>query len=139
MKIILNNLKIISAALLFVAGLSTCDKLESAERAGKKIGQEAEKIGDKVGAEVDKIGTQSDQAGVAINDSEITTQVTAAIFTMPGLKTVQINVLTSKGIVKLSGTVDNRANRDRAIALAEAVNGVKAVENRLRIKSIKLI
>ena len=135
MKIILNNLKIISAALLFVAGLSACDKPGPAESAGKKIDQAAEKIGDKVGAAVDIIGTQSDKAGVAINDTEITTQVKAAIFAMPGLKTLQINVLTSKGIVKLSGSVDNQASSDRAIALAEAVNGVRAVENRLEVKS----
>lgn len=131
----LNNLKIISAALLFVAGLSACDKPGPAESAGKKIDQAAEKIGNKVDAVVDKIGTQSDKAGVAIDDTEITTQVKAAIFAMPGLKTLQINVLTSKGIVKLSGSVDNQASSDRAIALAEAVNGVRAVENRLEIKS----
>lgn len=131
----LNNLKIISAALLFAAGLSACDKPGPAESAGKKIDQAAEKIGNKVDAVVDKIGTQSDKAGVAIDDTEITTQVKAAIFAMPGLKTLQINVLTSKGIVKLSGSVDNQASSDRAIALAEAVNGVRAVENRLEIKS----
>lgn len=133
----LNNLKIINVALLFVAvaGLNACDKPGPAESAGKKIDQAAERMGDKVDAVVDKIGTQSDKAGVAINDTEITTQVKAAIFAMPGLKTLQINVLTSKGIVKLSGTVDNQASSDRAVALAEAVNGVRAVENRLEIKS----
>ena len=131
----LTNITIIGIFLMVMMGLSACDKPGPAESAGRKIDQTAEKIGDKMGAAAEKMGKQSDKAGVAIDDTEITTQVKAAIFAMPGLRTLQINVLTTKGIVKLSGSVDNQASSDRAIALAEAVNGVKAVENRLEIKS----
>jgi len=51
---------------------------------------------------------QSEKAGVAIDDAEITTKVKAAIFAEPGLKTLQISVDTIKGVVTLSGSVDSQ-------------------------------
>jgi len=71
---------------------------------------------------------------VIIDDSGITAKVKAAILDEPGLKTLQIAVTTVNGVVTLSGSVDSRSNSDRAEALASAVAGVKAVENRLVVK-----
>ena len=86
---------------------------------------------DKVGA---KINTQSEKAGVTIDDAEITTRVKAAIFAEPGLQTLKISVDTVKGVVTLSGSVESQSNSDRAKALASAVAGVTSVENRLMTK-----
>ena len=82
----------------------------------------------------EKLGEQGEKASVAIDDAEITAKVKAAIFTEPGLKTLQISVDTAKGVVTLSGSVDSLPSSDRAKALAGAVTGVKEVENRLVIK-----
>jgi hyperosmotically inducible protein len=122
------NLAMIGVSMLLIVGLAACNKPGPAETAGKKIDQTAEKVGD-------KMGEQSAQAGVAIDDTEITTKVKAAIFAEPGLKTLQISVDTVKGVVTLSGSVDSRSNSDRAKQLAGAVAGVRDVENRLTVKS----
>jgi hyperosmotically inducible periplasmic protein len=132
------NFKLIGISMLIVVGLAACDKPGPAETAGKKIDQTADKAGQKIGDAADNVGekmsTQSVKAGVAIEDTEITAKVKAAIFAEPGLKTLQISVDTVKGVVTLSGTVNSQANRDKAKALASSVTGVKAVENRLATK-----
>jgi hyperosmotically inducible protein len=122
------SFKLIGVSILLVAGLAACNKPGPAETAGKKIDQTADKVGE-------KMGEQSAKAGVAIDDTEITTKVKAAIFAEPGLKTLQISVDTVKGVVTLSGSVDSQSNSNRAKELAIAVAGVNGVENRLAVKS----
>jgi hyperosmotically inducible periplasmic protein len=124
------SFKLIGVSMLLVVGLSACDKPGPAETAGKKIDQTADKVGE-------KMGEQGAKAGVAIDDTEITAKVKAAIFAEPGIKTLQISVDTVKGVVTLSGSVDSQSIRNRANELASAVTGVKDVENRLVVKSNK--
>lgn len=136
----LGNLKIIAISLLMLAGLAACDtKPGPAESAGKKIDQSANEAGKKIGETVDKIGVklneQSTKTSVALDDAEITARVKAAIFSEPGLKTLQISVDTVNGVVTLSGSVDSLTNSERAKGLASAVSGVTRVENRLVLKS----
>lgn len=138
---ILERFKLIGVSMLFVAGVAACDKPGPAETAGKKIDQAADDAGRKIDAAAnqfdEKMNEQGTKTGVAIDDAEITTKVKAAIFAEPGLKTLQISVDTVKGVVTLSGSVDTQQNSDRAKALAGAVAGVNAVENRLVLKSGK--
>ena len=84
-----------------------------------------------------KLGEQSDKAGEALDDAAITAKVKAAILAEPGLRVLQINVDTTKGVTTLSGSVDSQQNSDRAKEIAGAVVGVKGVENRLAVKSTK--
>jgi osmotically-inducible protein OsmY len=79
----------------------------------------------------DKIETQGAKTGVVIDDVGITANVKAAIFTEPGLKTLQISVDTVKCVVTLSGSIDSPQNSDKARSIASGVAGVAAVENRL--------
>jgi osmotically-inducible protein OsmY len=148
----LHSFKLAGISLLLIAGLAACDKPGPAETAGKKIDQTAEAAGkkieqtaesaarkindttDKVG---EKMGEQSANAGVVIDDAEITAKVKAAIFAEPGLKTLQIGVDTVKGVVTLTGSVDSPASSDRVKSLAAATAGVKDVDNKLATKSIK--
>lgn len=135
------SLKLLGVSMLFIVGLSACDKPGPAERAGKNIDQAADDAGKHIGYATDKVtvtmAEQSNKAGVAIDDAEITTKVKAAIFAEPGLKTLQISVDTVKGVVTLSGSVDSLSVSDRAKALAGAVSGVNEVKNRLVIKPLK--
>jgi hyperosmotically inducible protein len=135
------NIKLVGISMLFVVGLTACNKPGPAETAGKKIDQTADKVGEKIGEATDKVGEklseQGAKAGVAIDDAEITTKVKAAIFAEPGLKTLQISVDTVKGVVTLSGSVDSQQSSHRAKELASAVAGVNEVENRLAVKSNK--
>jgi len=136
----LDNFKLFGIAVFLAAGLAACDKqpgpAESAGKmidqttadAGKKIGETAEKMGDKMNA-------QGEKTAEAIDDATITTKVKAAILAEPGLKTLQISVETVNGIVTLSGSVDSDANSEQAKTLANAVSGVRAVDNKLVVKS----
>ena len=124
---VLKNFKLIGISMLFVVGLAACNKPGPAETAGKKLDQTADEAGK-------KIGEATDKAGVVIDDTAITSEVKAAIFAEPGLKTLQISVDTVKGVVTLSGSVDSLQSSDRAKTLAAAVTGVKEVENRLVLK-----
>jgi osmotically-inducible protein OsmY len=131
--------KLVGLSMLVALGIAACDKPGPAETAGKKIDQTASDAGKKIGEAADKVGEkvseESAKTGVAIDDTEITAKVKAAIFAEPGLKTLQISVDTVKGVVTLTGSVDSKANSDRANGLAGAVSGVKSVNNQLVQKS----
>jgi hyperosmotically inducible protein len=132
---ILKRFLLAGASIVFAVGLAACDKPGSAEKAGKSIDQAAENAGDEMDEASKKLGEQGDKAGVALDDTAITAKVKAAILAEPGLKVLQINVDTTKGVTTLSGTVDSLQSSDRAKEIAGAVSGVKDVDNRLVVKS----
>lgn len=80
--------------------------------------------------------TQSEpqSPGAYMGDSWVTTKVKTAILNEPSLKVLQINVETYKGVVQLSGFVDNAASRTKAAEIARSVQGVKTVKNDLAIR-----
>ena len=136
-----SKLNLIAISLLLAAGLTACDKPGPAEKAGKSMDQTASEAKNKIGDTVDKaekkMTEQSAKAGQAIDDTEITARVKAAVFGEPGLKTLQIHVDTVKGVVTLTGTVDSQANSDKARTLAAAVADVKEVSNKLVVAPAK--
>lgn len=75
-----------------------------------------------------------ESTGEYLDDAVLTTKVKTAIFNDPGLKVLQINVKTFKGIVQLSGFVDSASAADKAVELARTVAGVKMVNNSLIVK-----
>jgi len=136
-----SKLKLIAISLFLAAGLTACDKPGPAEKAGKSMDQTASEAKNKIGDTVDKaekkMTEQSAKAGQAIDDTEITARVKAAVFAEPGLKTLQISVDTVKGVVTLTGTVDSQANSDKVRTLAAAVADVKDVNNKLVVAPAK--
>jgi osmotically-inducible protein OsmY len=72
--------------------------------------------------------------GAYMDDSWITTKVKTAILNEPSLKVMQINVETYKGVVQLSGFVDNAASQAKAVEIARSVQGVTSVKNDLRLR-----
>jgi len=70
----------------------------------------------------------------AITDAGITSAVEKQIFKDPGVTLNFIDVHTSDGIVTLSGTVRNMLARDRAVAVARTVKGVRSVVDKLSVK-----
>jgi len=75
-----------------------------------------------------------ESAGEFVDDSAITTKVKASIFDDPSLKSLDINVVTFKGEVQLSGFVGSIAETNRAVAIAKGVSGVTSVKNDMRVK-----
>jgi osmotically-inducible protein OsmY len=69
-----------------------------------------------------------------IDDAAITTRVKTALLNDPDVQAAQIDVDTFSGVVKLSGTVKSAGERDKAVALARRINGVKDVQSQLEIK-----
>jgi len=75
-----------------------------------------------------------ESTGQYIDDAAITTSVKGAIFNEASLKSMEINVETFKGRVQLSGFVRSQANIDRAVQVAQGINGVSSVGNDMRLK-----
>jgi len=75
-------------------------------------------------------------AGQFTDDAALTAKVKTAIATDVGARAAgSINVEAYKGVVQLSGFVDNKDMAERALAAARKVNGVSSVKNDLRLKS----
>jgi osmotically-inducible protein OsmY len=72
--------------------------------------------------------------GQNLDDTVMTTKVKAAILEEPALKTLQIDVTTEKGVVRLSGAVDSSQSVAKAGDLARTVTGVTEVKNDLVVK-----
>jgi hyperosmotically inducible protein len=78
--------------------------------------------------------TAAARVGKEISDTWITTQVQAMYFLDRDVKGMQVGVTTSGGVVTLSGTVDSQATRQKALADARSVVGVKQVVDKLTVK-----
>ncbi|QAU36012.1 BON domain-containing protein [Janthinobacterium sp. 17J80-10] len=76
----------------------------------------------------------SGSAERAIDDSVITTKAKSALLADTTVKGTDINVETNRGIVSLSGMVDNDRQRDRAASIVRGIDGVKSVENKMTVK-----
>lgn len=73
--------------------------------------------------------------GTDIDDGVITTRVKAALLKDIGLESLDIKVETRKGTVQLSGFTENLNQIDRAIAIAQEIDGVRNVDNKMDIKT----
>jgi osmotically-inducible protein OsmY len=132
-----NKFKAVFASMMIVSGLAACDKPGPAETAGKKIDQVTENVSTSVSNAADKadqvVAKKADTAAQAIDDTTITAKVKSALLNSPGLQSLKITVATEKGKVTLSGSADSQANMDKIVKLAEAVEGVVSVKNKLVI------
>lgn len=71
----------------------------------------------------------------AVGDSEVTGEVQNKLNADSGLQDKHLTVQTASGVVTLSGTVDNDAQRAAASRYASAVPGVKEVVNDIEVSS----
>lgn len=116
---------IVAGTALASAG---CSDRKPAETAGQKLDRSTEKV-----AAATERATK--ETAIVVDDAAITTKVKSAVFAEPGLKTLQINVDTKDGVVTLSGTVDTPVLKERAMQIAQHVDGVRSVVDNLAIKS----
>lgn len=77
-----------------------------------------------------KPGSAANQAGDDIADSWITTKVKSTLLYSSNVAGSAIDVTTNKGVVSLSGRVNNGAEHALAIELAQNVRGVKSVQSK---------
>jgi hyperosmotically inducible protein len=71
--------------------------------------------------------------GEATGDAAVTAKVKAALLAEKGVDGMKINVDTRDGNVVLSGNVPEPAQVERATQVARGIEGVKAVDNQLRV------
>ncbi len=77
----------------------------------------------------DESQTAANKAGQGVADSWITTKVKSTFMYSSNVNGSDITVNTKDGIVTLNGTVENAAERDLAIELAQNVKGVTSVQS----------
>ena len=71
----------------------------------------------------------------AVDDTTITTKVKTAFASGKDIKSNDIHVTTTAGVVKLSGQVQNSDMAARVVAIARNTKGVRGVTNDLRVSS----
>jgi osmotically-inducible protein OsmY len=121
-------------SILFAAILAGTAVLASGcgqRSATPTTGQTMSSTADKVASATERA---TDKAATAVDDTAITTKVKSAVFAEPNLKSLQIGVDTKDGVVTLSGAVDTPDMKDRAMQIAQGVNGVRSVVDNLQVK-----
>ncbi len=118
------------ATLALSALLAACGRAED-----PTVGQQVDKAiaqTEQAGAELKSGAEQmATQAGQAVTDAGITARVNSALAADEKLSALRIDVDTSEGRVTLNGTAPDAASLQRATVLAQAVDGVKSVDNKL--------
>lgn len=72
--------------------------------------------------------------GNKVDDGIITTKVKAALLADERVKSLDINVITRKTEVQLSGFVNNQSQMDFAVEIARGIEGVSRVSNDMKLK-----
>lgn len=104
------------------------------ERVGRSIDNAAAKTGDKLVDIKDGTVDKAEQAGEYITDGYITSKIKAKILQDPLINVFQIKVITTDGVVQLTGEVDSALNISRALEVVNSVKGVKSTSMKLTIK-----
>lgn len=79
-----------------------------------------------------KEGKQS--VGNKIDDSLITASVKTAMLKDPVMKSLEVSVVTRKGVAQLSGFVESELQLQHAVEVAKSVEGVVDVVNSMSVK-----
>jgi hyperosmotically inducible protein len=74
-----------------------------------------------------------EKSGAYVDDSWITSKVKSEMIADKHVPARNINVKTTRGVVTLSGDVDNWEASNRAAEIAHGVKGVTQVENDIRV------
>lgn len=79
-------------------------------------------------------GKQPNNVSAHISDMEVTTKVKTTLQSDNELKPFNIAVVTTKGDVRLTGTVESQAQKDRATQIARSMDGAHTLHDELMIK-----
>jgi osmotically-inducible protein OsmY len=72
--------------------------------------------------------------GQHVDDKTLSAKVNAALLADKDVKSSQIDVTTYNGVVQLSGFVESSEQAQRAVVVAQKVDGVKSVKNDIRLR-----
>ena len=133
-------------ALAAASMLAACDNADDPRTAGQQLDAAVAQVEQKTQDAAADVKAASEAASQAMNeaadtvsakakDARITAAVNAQIAKDDALSVLGINVDTQDGHVSLYGKAPSEAARDRATTLAQGVEGVASVDNRLVIAS----
>jgi osmotically-inducible protein OsmY len=114
---------------------TTVDRQPGAAEADRQQAQTDPGPADRGMAEGDRdtVGTGGAETGTQVNDSWITTKIQGQYFTDRDVRARRIDVTTNNGVVTLRGEVENEQERRRATEIAQQTEGVRRVDDQLRM------
>ncbi|MFG6466217.1 BON domain-containing protein [Roseateles sp. BYS87W] len=129
-------------AVALAAALTACGRHDNERTAGQKLDgaiADAKQAGADAKVEaaraVDRAETglknARETASEAMSDAAIVTKINAALVADDRLKATRIEVRAEDGRVTLTGTAPDAGSQARATTLAQAVQGVRSVDNQL--------
>jgi hyperosmotically inducible protein len=113
------------------ASRRTQETRDAVGTAGEVSTDKAREVGAQVG---ETAAVAANQAKNALANGAITAKIKSKMTLDDTLEAMRIDVDTSNGVVTLSGTVDTEAQRQRALQLARETDGVRQVEDRLKVR-----
>lgn len=130
------------AALSLAAALTACSKKEDERTAGQKLDgaiADAKQAGAEAKADASraadnteaKLKDAAQATSDAVTDAAIVTKINASLAADDQLKAIKIDVDAKDGRVTLTGSAPNADAQARATTLAQAVDGVRSVDNKL--------
>jgi hyperosmotically inducible protein len=124
--------RLVLAALVGMLALAACDRetKDAVTKAGAELKRETKETGAEVKQSLKEVG---ETTGQVLEDAAVTAKVKAALHAEKDVKSRDVDVETFQGKVVLKGRVPDRAQAERATAVARSVEGVKSVENRLTV------
>lgn len=125
----------VAAAAALALSLAACGEREDERTIGQRIDSTVNQVERKAESMTADARSAADKASNEVTDkvkdAAITTAINAELAKDKDLSALKIDVDTQDARVRLNGTAPDAAARDRATALARAVDGVVAVDNQL--------
>lgn len=100
------------ASLLLMLGLSGCEKSEGVAESNQSIADVTQEV----------------------FDMQLTHEVEQAIAQEASLSEIDVLVLANAGVIRLTGTVENREEHDRLLSVTRKVKGVERINDQIRVK-----
>jgi hyperosmotically inducible protein len=124
-----------SLIMLFIFGTAIvgCERRTEDQAVTQSSGAQSSRS-ESSGSAQSGTGATMQRAERAVDDSVITTKAKSALLADTTVKGSDIHVETNKGVVTLSGTVENERQRERAASIVRGLDGVKSVENKTSLK-----
>lgn len=116
-----------TVGILIALGLAACDKPRTTATAGEKL----DSATDTATKEMDSASKKTEEL---FDDVSVTSKARAAILNEPNLKSFQINLDTTNGVVTINGSVDNQKEKDRVNDIVSSIAGVKRTKNNIIVK-----
>jgi len=82
----------------------------------------------------DNLNIDSKTWGEAVDDKVIGSKIKASLIGEPGIRSLNIDVDVNKGVVTLTGIVENEEQKMKALEIARGTGGVLRVVDNLKVK-----